>query len=349
LAKEDAKRAAAFAALLADEVLEEVPHQMWVFTIPKMLRVYFLHHRELLGELSRAAYETVKELMAAACLEDESFRPGMVSVVQTFGKAARFHPHVHGLCSRGGWNRCGEWIPVPYVDTRKAEELFRHRVLRLLKDRELLSEERTKLLLSWRRSGFSIDDSVRIPAAEQKGLEDVARYMLRAPVSLPRIRWTRGDKELFYVAEGSHDDPEDPAVEGQKIDTLEFLARVITQIPQPRRHLLFYYGHYAHLVRGKRSKSQPQSQATKETEPFPVEEPTLSPARKAALRRRWANLIRRVFEVDPLVCDRCGGQLRVVAFITEPRVITRILEHLRKRPPLHNRAPPQARATSASV
>ena len=29
--------------LLHDEVLEDVPHQMWVFTIPRMLRVYFLH------------------------------------------------------------------------------------------------------------------------------------------------------------------------------------------------------------------------------------------------------------------------------------------------------------------
>jgi hypothetical protein len=28
-----------------------------------MLGVYFLHHRELLGELSRAAYETIHELM----------------------------------------------------------------------------------------------------------------------------------------------------------------------------------------------------------------------------------------------------------------------------------------------
>jgi hypothetical protein len=72
---------------------------MWVFTIPKMLRVYFLHHRELLGELSRAAYETVKELMAAAAFEDDSFRPGMVSVVQTFGNAAKFNPHIHALCS----------------------------------------------------------------------------------------------------------------------------------------------------------------------------------------------------------------------------------------------------------
>ena len=47
--------------------------------------------RELLGELPRAAYETVKELMIAAACEDDSFRPGMVSVVQIFGEAARFH------------------------------------------------------------------------------------------------------------------------------------------------------------------------------------------------------------------------------------------------------------------
>lgn len=91
-------------------------------------------------------------------------------------------------------------IPAPYVNTRKAEELFRHRVLRLLKDKGLLSEERIKLLLSWRRSGFSIDDSVRIPAGEQQMLERVARYMLRAPVSLSRVRWARGDSEVLYAA-----------------------------------------------------------------------------------------------------------------------------------------------------
>ena len=48
----------------------------------------------------------------------------------------------------------------------------------------------------------------------------------------------------------------------------------------------------------------------------------------AALRRGWAQLIRRVFEVDPLVCPRCQGVMRVVAFITEPRVIRRFLDHL---------------------
>ncbi len=336
----DAKRAAAFAALLHDEVLEDVPHQMWVFTIPRMLRVYFLHHRELLGELSRIAYETVQELMATACFEDDSFRPGMVSVVQTFGEAARFHPHVHGLCSRGGWNARGEWIPVPYIDTQKAEQLFRHRVMGSLRDKGLLSEQRIKLLLSWRKSGFSIDDSVRIPAGEQPMLERVARYMLRAPVSLSRLRWARGDGEVFYAAKRAHDDPEHPSIEGQRLDTLEFLARVIAQIPEPRRHLVCYYGHYAHVVRGRRRKSQTQRQVLDQGLASHPYESTLSPQRKAALRRRWAHLIRRVFEVDPLVCPQCAGPLRVVAFITEPRVIRKILDHLKKRN-RHNRAPPQ--------
>jgi hypothetical protein len=54
------KRAAELAAFLTDEVVEDVGHAQWVFTIPKMLRVYFLHHRELLGKLSQAAAEIVR-------------------------------------------------------------------------------------------------------------------------------------------------------------------------------------------------------------------------------------------------------------------------------------------------
>ena len=45
-----AKRAAIFGALLQEEILEGVGHAQWVFTIPKLLRPYFLHHRGLLGK-----------------------------------------------------------------------------------------------------------------------------------------------------------------------------------------------------------------------------------------------------------------------------------------------------------
>ena len=312
----DAKRAAVFAAFLHDEVFEDVPHSMWVFTIPKMLRVYFLHHRELLGELSRCVYQTLKQLMSAAVFEEENFRPGMVSVVQTFGETARFHPHVHALCSRGGWNAAGQWLPVPYLDHRNAEALFRHRVLLLLKTHQLISDERIALLLSWTRSGFSADDSVRIPAGEKKTLEHVARYMLRSPVSLSRMQWSPGSSHVLYQPKPSHDQPRELFPRLETIDTLEFLARVITQIPEPNRHLLFYYGHYANVVRGRRRISEPPDDSVSSLNQPQEDEPTMSPTRKQALRRRWANLIRRVLELDPLLCP-CGSSLRVVAFITD--------------------------------
>ncbi len=283
--------------------------------------------------------------MTAAAFEEKGFRPGMVSVVQTFGEAARFHPHVHALCSRGGWNTRGQWVPAPYLDHRLAEQLFRHRVLRLLNREQLLSDERIELLLSWRRTGFSIDDSVRIPAGERKTLEHVARYMLRSPVSLSRMQWTPGSPHVLYAPKSSHDDPNELFPRLLKIDALEFLARVVTQVPQPKRHLLFYYGHYSNVARGRRQRSQPPEQDVSSQLERQQHEPTLSPARKQALRRRWADLIRRVFELDPLLCP-CAGKLRVLAFITEPRVIRRILEHLKDKSN-RDRAPPFT-ATSTS-
>ncbi len=82
-----AKRSVATAALLVEDVLEDVGHAQWVLVIPKMLRPYFLHHRGLLGGLARAAWETALELMCAAA-HGEELRPGMVAVVQTAGDLA---------------------------------------------------------------------------------------------------------------------------------------------------------------------------------------------------------------------------------------------------------------------
>jgi len=85
---------------------------------------------------------------------------------------------------------------------------------------------------------FSIDDSVRIPAGERKTLENVARYILRSPVSLSTMQWSPGSPHVLYAPKSSHHDQIELLPLLQKIDALEFLARVITQIPEPRRHLL---------------------------------------------------------------------------------------------------------------
>jgi len=55
----------------------------------------------------------------------------------------------------------------------------------------------------------------------------------------------------------------------------------------------------------------------------------------------WAEMIRKVYEVDPMVCPQCGGTMKIIAFITEYAVVDRIIDHLKltfvadKPPPSH--------------
>ena len=43
---------------------------------------------------------------------------------------------------------------------------------------------------------------------------------------------------------------------------------------------------------------------------------------------RWARLIQKVYEVDPLECASCGSNMRIITFIEYTDVIERILKHL---------------------
>jgi len=45
-------------------------------------------------------------------------------------------------------------------------------------------------------------------------------------------------------------------------------------------------------------------------------------------RIAWAKLMARVGEEFPLQCPSCGGDIRLIAFITEPGPIRKILTHL---------------------
>ena len=109
----------------------------------------------------------------------------------------RWNPHVHAIVSRGGWTAGGEWVPLPYVDSHAAELLFRAEVFQLLQRRGLLTDERIRLHSSWRRSGFSVDNSATVYPAEEAGLERLACYLLRSPVSLKRCCLSRSPLASF--------------------------------------------------------------------------------------------------------------------------------------------------------
>ena len=327
-----------FGLFLREEVVEPVGHCLWTFTVPKLLRPYFLHHRELLGGLCRSAWSTVCELVAQATTD--GVRPGMVAAVHTAASDLRWHPHVHALASRGGWDREAAWHPAPYVDPHAAELVFRQKVIGLLAAEGLLDEGRIELLDSWKsgHTGFSAHNAVTIRADDPGGIERLARYLARPPLSLERLRLEPGLARYRHKrAQERRGEPFDPA---------EFLARLLMHIPAPRLHLVRYYGHYAHVPRARRRRARggverrgeaDQGADTTDAGSLHDEPPR---AERRRLRRQWANLIRRIYEADPLLCT-CGAPMRILSFLTEPPVIRKILDHRENSSSEAARAPPR--------
>ena len=70
--------------------------------------------------------------------------------------------------------------------------------------------------------------------------------------------------------------------------------------------------------------------------------PSSEPPAAARCSQTWAMLIKRVYEVDPLCCPQCGGEMKVVAFIEPPQgeVIEKILKHCGLWQASAPRAPP---------
>jgi len=100
---------------------------------------------------------------------------------------------------------------------------------------------------------------------------------------------------------------------------LDWLAQLTTHIPDKREQTVRYYGYYSNKCRGLRKKSE-------KDDTFPaINNSELSPK---TFRKNWARLIQKIYEVDPLVCPKCQGEMRIIAFIEIPHIIKKILKHL---------------------
>jgi len=86
------------------------------------------------------------------------------------------------------------------------------------------------------------------------------------------------------------------------MDYLEFIARVTSHIPDKGQVMIRYYGLYSNAHRGKMHKA-----GADPSHPLIIEDdPTYVPA------KGWAEMIRKVYEVDPLICPTCGGKMRII-------------------------------------
>ncbi len=78
--------------------------------------------------------------------------------------------------------------------------------------------------------------------------------------------------------------------------------------------MLRYYGWFSNVNWGKRKNSE-ESAAQGAPESM-VEIPPLPGS--SVFKRRWAELIKKAYDADPLLCPLCGGTMCIIAFIDQP-------------------------------
>jgi len=305
------KRVVEFGEWLCVDVLKKIPHRHFVFSIPKILRRYFLYDRKLLADLSRCAWESLKVFIQDAVPEKDPI-PGAVIAIQTFGDFLGFNPHCHILVTDGCF--CGDggmFRVAPPLELKKLEAIFRHKVLRMLLAGGKITQELIAMLSSWRHSGFNVFCGNRISPKDDTAMEHLACYIIRASFSQERMQYLDQEGKVIYMAKDGKKTKIFPA--------LEWLAAMCSHIPNRGEQMVRYYGYYSNVSRGKR-----RQEGLDDAIPCIIE----PQGNEKAFRKSWARLIQKIYEVDPLVCPRCQGAMRIISFIEDRSVIRDILNHL---------------------
>jgi hypothetical protein len=286
-------------------------------------------------------------MMYRAVLDRSDVAPGMVASIHTFGQVLHWHPHIHALITDGAFTPDGTFIPLPQLDGQPFEKLWQRKVFDLLLKRGKIHEALVQQMRSWHHSGFDVNFAGRLDAADVAGRERLAQYMLRCPFSLERMIRVTPDGKILYRAEKSDcrrfPEPARPDLFGgaarnfQVFEPLDFIAELTQHIPEPHKHLVRYFGWYSSATRGRRAQAHRRPDHTVQIHD---DHPSPGPA-----RRRWAALLKRIWQVDPLLCVRCGACMTIVSFINpwQRDVIDKILTHCglaSRAPPSDTRAPP---------
>ena len=335
-----AKKVIRFGELLRANILYPIHHRQYVFSIPILLRVYFKYDRRLLGKLCRCAYDSLLDFLRITTgLEDGA--PGVAMTIHTFGDYVdKFHPHIHAICTDGLFTKAGVFYVMPKVSLKTPKEIFQASVFAMLKKEGKIGDELINKLMNWRHSGFSVHNKVRIARDDEQGKEALAQYIIRNTFSVERLTYVEETGTVIYKSKMTHGQSK----KNFEVYTAEeFIAGITQHIPEKSAQMVRYYGWYSNKSRGMRRKqgiNRPgdESVETKaDVEIIDVSE--YNPPRIPS--KTWRECIKKIWEIDPLCCPRCHGQMRIISFITEPTVIYKILDHLDLWKDKPSRSPPK--------
>jgi hypothetical protein len=189
-------------------------------------------------------------------------------------------------------------------------------------------------------AGFTLHAAQAVEAHDRAALERLCRYGLRAPFSQERLTF-RADGRVVYHLRRPWPHPQGATC--LVLEPHDLLRRLAALLPTPYTHLVRYHGVFASrssmrarlpvppcALEGDEPATPPPG--GNETQPELPSEAGVQPSSRPPRSRRrphcWAKLLMRVFSIEALRCPRCSQAMLVLALISDPPVVAKILRHL---------------------
>lgn len=257
---------------MKNEMLD-IPHRHVVFTLPHKLNNLIKDNKGLLlSILFKTASETIKDWM----WHKYKLKPGIISVLHTFGEKKDWHTHVHMIVSWGGIDSNyqikeikGEYVKYGFIQKKfrckfedKLIELFDSNALNhLFKNRihflQFIKQVNDK---NWR---IKFESAINTPV---EVIRYVGRYSKRACISEYKITNIEGEYISFkYKDYKNLDYNGKPIVKELRLHYNDFFPLLLQHVPIPYFRLVRYYGAYAARTKTILKKLYPNSK-TSETE-----------------------------------------------------------------------------------
>ena len=279
---------------------------------------------------------------ALGFLEDDAAAPPSVAALAARTSTFAAQVCIFPVSDGAGGVRFHEAGGIGPATIAEIQAQVRRRLLSVLARRGVLEREDAAAMGRWDHAGgFSLDASVRVEAHDRQGLERLLRYCARPAFALERLREIDAERLVYESV--------NPGAGGSvslMLTPLELIEGLAALIPPPRRHRHRYYGVLAPnapLRSAVTALAGPQAEIPAAQTPAAVAAvpaptpPSASaetaqaaeePFHRRAARYAWALLLARIYEVFPLLCPKCGAEMRIIAFITEAPAVRQILAQL---------------------
>lgn len=265
-----------------------------VFTIPEQLRNFLiLHRKDGLDSLFKASTKALIQVFQ----EKYHCKPGIISIVHTFGGDIKWNPHVHSIVTCGGLSSNKQsWIWTKFLPFNLLRQSWKYHLVSALRlwAKSVFSDSKYKTFNTFLDSLYKKDWYINVGKkldSLEFTIRYIGRYAKRPVLAETRIIDFDGENVSF-----SFRDKQTKKESVLSFPVFEFIGKLIRHIPIKNHRMIRYSGIFANRVKATLLLLVQNLLSANKQKLVYLKQNVLS----------WRDRIKLFTNIDPLQCPNCS-------------------------------------------